>query len=98
MTKNLRKIIQLKFILFFFEKTSNLQEKPSALKREHPALEKINQNFLCHILVYNILFCPWVISLSSWICIQIQIANPDPVIDPGTPLNRDPVTDPDLQH
>jgi hypothetical protein len=63
---------------------SKLQEKPSALKREHPpALQKMN------LLTFSMFaghFCP------PWI--WIQIVNPDPETDPGTPLNPDPDTDP----
>ncbi len=53
-TKNWRKKIQLKFFSFLFliknfnlfilglhKRASKLQEKPSALKREHPALQKM---------------------------------------------------------
>jgi hypothetical protein len=54
------------------ERTSKLQEKPSALNREHRALQKmklfLNSIFLGH-------FFPWF-------RIRIRIANPDQ--DPGT--------------
>jgi hypothetical protein len=56
-----------------------LQEKPSALKREHPVLK---------ILDY---FCGSF--LSSWILIRIRNLNADPDPDPATQINADP--DPD---
>ncbi len=52
--------------------TSKLQEKSSALKREHPALQKMK---LINFFYFSGSFSP------SWI--RIRIANPDP----GTPLN-----------
>ncbi len=60
-------------------KTSKLQEKPSAIKREHPTLQKMK---LINFFYFSGSFSP------SWI--RIRIANPDP----GTPLNpdRDPPT------
>jgi hypothetical protein len=59
-----------------------LQEKPSALKREHPALQNINSlNFFLFL---------WVI-FPSWIRIWIRNLNADP--DPATQINAD--LDPD---
>jgi len=60
-----------------------VEEKPSALKKEHPALQKMK--FINCFLFF------WAI-LPSWI--QIRIANPYQDTDPGTPLNPDP----DPQH
>ncbi len=59
-------------------RTSKLQEKPSALKREHPALQKTK--FINFLFLFLRLFLP------SWIRIRIriQILNPDP--DPGIPV------------
>jgi hypothetical protein len=76
------KKIQLKiFLTFFLIKNCNLlmpklQEKPSALKREHLALQKWNLwtfSYVCGSF------------LPSWI--RIRIANPDP----WTQLNPDPI-------
>jgi hypothetical protein len=70
---------------------SKLQEKPSALKREHPELQKMK--------VINFLLCLWVIFA---LLDPDPIANPD--TDTG---NRDPIEsgsnpdsdpDPDPQH
>jgi hypothetical protein len=65
---------------------SKLQEKPSALKKENPALQKIkfiNFFYVCESF------------LLSW----IRIAKPDPDTDPGTPMNPDPQHLPkQLQH
>jgi hypothetical protein len=60
--------------LQFTYSMSKLQEKPSALKREHPESNEIYRFFLCSFL-------------PSWILIRIA----NPVTDPGTPLNPDPV-------
>jgi hypothetical protein len=67
----------------FFPRTSKLQEKPLALKREDPALQK--SKFI------NFFLFLWAF-LPSW----IRIANPDQ--DPGTILNPDPDTDQDWIH
>jgi hypothetical protein len=45
------------------ERTSRLQEKPSALKREHPAIQ--NMKFVSFLKIFGSL-------LSSWIRIRIQ--------------------------
>jgi hypothetical protein len=65
------------------QRTSKLLEKPVALKREHPVLQKMK-------LINCFLFFWAIFALLK----RIRIANPDP--DPGTPLNPD--TDPDPQH
>jgi hypothetical protein len=80
MTTNLRKKIQQKnlFDLFLIKNCNllipKLQEKPSALNREHPHSEKWN------LLTFFYVFGSF---LPSWI--RIRIANPDP----GTPLDPD---------
>jgi hypothetical protein len=56
---------------------SKLQENPSALKREHPALQKIK--------FINFFLCLWVI-----LALPNPDCNPDPDTDPETPLNPDP--------
>ncbi len=67
-------------------RTPKLQEKPSALKREHLALWK---------------FCPFFYFLGSflpsWIRIRISnlYADPDPDPDPAAQINADPCPDPD---
>ncbi len=78
------KKIQLKFFNIFFYKNCNLlrsklQENPSALKREHKALQKMK--FINFFSMFVFLFLP------SWI--QIRISNSDPDTDPGTPLDTD---------
>ncbi len=55
--------------------TSKLQDKPLALKREHPVL-KIN---------FFLLFSTFVGLFS------LLDSDPDPDTDPGTPLNPDPI-------
>ncbi len=60
MTKNLRKKLQQK-VFFLFLKNCNvlmskLQAKPSALKREHPGLQKMN--FINFFLCLWVIFCP----------------------------------------
>ncbi len=68
--------------------TPKLQEKPSALKREHPALQKMK------ILSFFLFF--WDIFLPSWIRIRIQQLklkriHADPDTDPDSkPCNPDP--------
>jgi hypothetical protein len=61
-----------------------LQEKPSALKKEHPALQNMK-------ILYFFYFCGSF--LPSWIRIRIRNLNKDP--DPATQINADPDTDPD---
>ncbi len=61
-------------------KTSKLQKKPSALEREHPALQKMK---FINCFLFSGPFLP------SWI--RVRIANPDPNTDLGTPLNTDPI-------
>jgi hypothetical protein len=58
------------------------QEKPSALKREHPVLKNMK-------ILDFFLFCGSF--LPSWI--RIRNLNADP--DPATQINADPDTDPD---
>jgi hypothetical protein len=58
---------------------SKLQEKPSALKREHPVLK--NMKILDFFLFFGSL-------LPSWIWIRNLNADPDP--DPATQINADP--------
>ncbi len=55
------------------------REKPSALKREHPALQKMK--FINCFLFVWVYFCP----LRS-----LRIKNQDPDADPGIPLKPDP--------
>jgi hypothetical protein len=57
-----------------------LQEKPSALKREHP--EHQNMKIFCTFFYFCGSFLP------SWIRIRIRNLNPDP--DPATQINADP--------
>ncbi len=78
MTKNWRKKMQMKIFLI---KSCNLlmsklQEKTSALKREHPALQKMKfiNFFLCLLVIFALLD-----------------PDPDLDTDPGTPLNSDPI-------
>jgi hypothetical protein len=62
---------------------SKLQEKPSALKRGHPALQKMK--FFNFISIFVGHFC------LTWIWIQTRIVNQDPDKDPGTPMNPYPI-------
>jgi hypothetical protein len=55
-----------------------LQEKPSALKREHPALQKMK--ILSFFLFFFLTFLP------SWIRIRNLYADPDPAAQ----INADP--------
>ncbi len=69
-------------IWFFYQKLqfamSKLQEKLSALKTEHTALQKMKFIFyVCGSF------------LPSWV--RIRFANPDPNTDLGTQLNPDPI-------
>ncbi len=65
--------------------TKKLNENPSALKTEHPALQKMKCiNFFSTLVGH---FC-----LSSWILIRIADT------DPGTPLKSGSNPDPDPQH
>ncbi len=64
-----------------------LSEKPSALKREHPALQ--NMNLLYFFLFFFGSFLP------SWIRIQIQNVDPDP--DLATKVNADPDPQPSAE-
>jgi hypothetical protein len=54
-------------------RTSKLQTKPSALKREHPALQ--NMNFLNFSIIVGHFCPPWI---------RIRIPNPDSDTDPLT--------------
>jgi hypothetical protein len=56
-----------------------LKEKPSALKKEHPALPNMK-------ILYFFYFCGSF--LPSWIRIRIRNLNADP--DPATQINADP--------
>jgi hypothetical protein len=56
-----------------------LQEKPSALKREHPVLKNMK-------ILFFFYFC-WSF-LPSWIRIRIRNLNADP--NPATQINADP--------
>jgi hypothetical protein len=60
-------------------RTPKLQEKPSALKKEHPALQNMK---ILHFSYFCESFFP------SWIRIRNLNANPDP--DPATQINADP--------
>jgi hypothetical protein len=94
MTKYKNKKLQLKIFVLFFMKFSfpfglhkerpsySLQEKPSPLKREHPARQ--NVKFL------NFSFCFRGPSLLSWIRIRFPNAVPDHQWDPEP--NADPET------
>ncbi len=62
---------------------SKLKEMPSALKREHPALKKL-----------DLLTCFYVCGSFLPSRIRIQTANPDPDRNPGDQLNPYP----DPQH
>jgi hypothetical protein len=55
-------------------RTSKLQEKPLALKTEHPALKKMKFINFFHFFVG-----------------YFALLDPDPDMDPGTPLNPDPL-------
>jgi hypothetical protein len=59
---------KFEFSYYYFTKDVKLQEKPSALKKEHPALGKLE--------IYS-LFCGSF--LRSWIRIANVDADPDPV-------------------
>jgi hypothetical protein len=61
------------------QRTSKLQEKPSAFKRKHSAIQ--NMNFI-YFFFFRGSFFP------SWIRIRIRILNADP--DPATLINADP--------
>jgi hypothetical protein len=72
------------FCISFLIKSCNLMSmlqpfQPSALKREHPALQKMN-------FVIFFLWLLWVI---------FALPDPDPYRDPGTPLYSDPIRIPD---
>jgi len=58
-----------------------LQEKPSALKREHPALQKMK---ILSFFLYFGSFSP------SWIRIRIRNLYADPDTDPTAQINADP--------
>jgi hypothetical protein len=58
-----------------------LQEKPSALRREHPVLKNMK-------ILDCFLFCGSF--LLSWIRIRIRNLNADPDPDPGGQINADP--------
>jgi hypothetical protein len=73
----------IKKIAIYFCPSYRIQEKFSALKRENLALQKMK--------FINLFLCLWVIFLPSWNRIRIQVANPDPETDPGTPLNPDQI-------
>ncbi len=83
---------------------SKLQEKPSALKREHPALKKIKfiRFFLCLWVIFALLDPDPYPDCKSWsvswlrIRIPIRIENPDPDTDPVTTLKSG--SNPDLHH
>ncbi len=64
---------------------TKLQEKPSALKREHPALKKGN------LEIYKFFLFLWVI---------LPLLDPDPVCGSGSrdPIKSGSYTDPDPQH
>jgi hypothetical protein len=68
------------------KRAPKLQEKPSALKREHPVLKNMK--------ILDFFLFLWVF-LPSWIRIRISNLNADP--DPATQINADPDpdTDPD---
>jgi hypothetical protein len=63
--------------------TPKLQEKPSARKREHPALQKMK--ILSFFLFFGVIF--------AWIRIRIRNWYADP--DPAAQITADPDTDPD---
>jgi hypothetical protein len=65
------------------KRTPKLQEKPSALKKEYPALQNMK-------ILYFFYFCGSF--LPSWIRIHILNLNADP--DPATQINADPDPDP----
>ncbi len=62
---------------------SKLQEKPSVLKREHPELQKMK-------------FINFFLCLGSFLA--LLDLDPDPDMDPGTPLNPDTDLDQNPQH
>ncbi len=70
--------------------TSKPQEKLSALKWEHPVLQKWNllTVFYSEMKFINCFLFLWVILPSR---IRIRIVNPDPDTEPGTPLNPDQI-------
>ncbi len=79
LTKSWTKKIQLKYFLYLFYikncylLMSKLQEKPSALKREHPALQKLN---LLIFFMFVGLFCPPVSGAGCILRIRIRIQVP----------------------
>jgi|688.fasta_scaffold2098858_1 hypothetical protein len=62
---------------------SKLQEKPSTLKKEHPAIQNLKFHNFFSIFVGN--FCP----PGSGPGFRIRIPNPDP--DQLTPIDPDPI-------
>jgi hypothetical protein len=65
--------------------TLKLQEKPSALKRDHPALKKMK---ILSFFLFLGSFWP------SWIRIRIRNLYADPDPDPAAQINADPDPDP----
>jgi hypothetical protein len=65
-----------------------LQEKPSALKREHPALQKMKISVLFSIFLGH--FCPPGSGSESAICMRIRIQQLKLMR-----IHADPDTDPD---
>jgi hypothetical protein len=56
MTKNWKKFATgKKFHVFFYLRTPKLQKKPSALKREHPALQNMTNFFLFLWVIFALL-------------------------------------------
>jgi hypothetical protein len=66
----LKKIYSWKFFMFFLYK-KKLQEKPSTLKREHPALQ--NMKILYFFLFLWVIFCPTGSGFVFWMRIRIRI-------------------------
>jgi hypothetical protein len=90
MTQNVRKKIQMKIYLFFFDQKLQFTYPQAFIKEIHPTGEAFRpQERTSSTVLKQLNFKIFIYFsgsvLPSWI--RIRIANPDPDIYPGTPLN-----------